>query len=227
MRPGGPWAIATAAGKDATLALYRARSSGLDVRWALNVFEGSSDLVRFHGTPRHLVEAHASALGLTPRFGRTEPAEPGDVRPRKDFEAAFIEILGQLKTEGAVGVLFGNLHLREIRDWYEERVRGSGLEHHEPLWGTSPEDVVRAVPRAGFRALVTSVNLELGDDAWLGRELDLPLVEEFLEAGIDLAGEHGEYHTFVHDGPGFAAPVPFRVTGTRERDGHRYLKLEP
>lgn len=219
------WAIATAAGKDATLALHRARRAGLDVRWAVNVFEGSSGLVRFHGTPRALVDAQVRALGLEPLFGHTLPGS-GEADPERDFESAFRSLLDDLAALGARGVLFGNLHLTGIRDWYRERVQAAGLEHREPLWGRDPESVARAVPAEGFRALVISVNLELGDPDWLGRELDDDLVDRFLRAGIDPAGEHGEYHTFVHDGPSFRSPVPLRITGRQEREGHRYLELE-
>lgn len=211
------WALATAAGKDATLALHRARGEGLDVQWALNVFEGGTGLVRFHGTPRALVEAHALALGLEPVFGETGP---------RDFEEAFRALLDTLCERGAEGIIFGNLHLADIRAWYEERVRASGLEHHEPLWGMDPLSAAEAVVEAGFRGLVISVNLELGDPDWLGRELDRRLLGEVRAAGIDPAGERGEYHTFVHGGPGFRRPVGFRVRGTLEREGHRFLELE-
>ena len=210
------WALATAGGKDATLALHRARSQGLEVRWALNVFEGNTGMVRFHGTPRPVLEAHVRALALEPRFDHTHP---------RGFEEVMDGLLAGLREEGARGVVFGNLHLADIRAWYEERVRGAGLEHREPLWGEDPEAVARDVVREGFTARVISVNLELGDPEWLGRPLDDGLVDEFVAAGIDVCGERGEYHTLVTDGPGFACPVEAQVTGEKEREGHRYLVL--
>jgi diphthine-ammonia ligase len=210
------WALATAGGKDATLALHEARARGLDVRWALNVFEGTSGLVRFHGTPRDVLEDQVRLLGLEPRFEQTHPA---------DFEEALELLLRRLMEEGARGVVFGNLHLADIRSWYEERVQAAGLEHREPLWGRAPREVVEDVIARGFRALVISVNLELADPSWLGRCLDLELLHGFLDAGIDPCGEKGEYHTLVTDGPGFAAPLAVEVAGEREREGHRFLLL--
>ncbi len=210
------WALATASGKDATLALTRARAAGLDVAWALSVFEGNTGLVRFHGTPRALVEAQARALGLEPFLDETHP---------RGFEEVFVSLLHRARDAGAGGVVFGNLHLAEIRDWYGARVSAAELLHREPLWGVPPEAVARAVVEEGFRARVTAVNLELGDPAWLGREVDDALIDTFVTAGIDPAGERGEYHTFVHDGPGFSGPVPFRVDGVEEREGHRFERL--
>ncbi len=210
------WVLATAGGKDATLALHRAREEGYEVRWGLNIFEGNSGLVRFHGTPRPVLEAQLRALDLEPLLGETHP-DP--------FEVVLVRLLGQAKARGAAGVLFGNLHLTEIRAWYEDRVRMAGLLHHEPLWEVPPEEVSREVVRRGFRARVISVNLERGDPAWLGRELDDSLVDAFVAAGIDPAGEHGEFHTLVWDGPGFSRPLPFDVDGAEEREGHRFERL--
>lgn len=210
------WALATAGGKDATLALQRARAEGLEVRWALNVFEGDSELVRFHGTPRSLLEQQARMLGLEPRFGHTHP---------RSFEEVFTGLLADLAAEGAEGVVFGNLHLEEIREWYESHVRGVGLKHVEPLWGADPEQVLLDVLAMGFRATVISVNLEMAPAAWLGRELDRRLVDEILAADVDPCGERGEYHTLVQDGPGFLRSLSFRVQGEAEREGHRYLRL--
>ena len=211
------WILATAGGKDATLALHRARAEGLHVRWGLNVFEGNTELVRFHGTPRSLLEAHLRTLELEPLLGRTHP---------RGFEEVFLELLERGRTRGARGILFGNLHLTDIRDWYRERVEGTGMEHREPIWGTDPARVVREVVDLGYRATITSVNLELGDPAWLGRELTSELLDDFVSRGIDPAGERGEYHTFVSGGPGFSESVPFRVTGRDKREGHLFLRLE-
>ena len=214
--PRGPWALATAGGKDATLALHRARTAGLEVSWALNVFEGNSGLVRFHGTPEPMVRAQAQALGLEPVFGRTHP---------DDFDRVFSRLLEEVRGLGACGVIFGNLHLTEIRDWYADRVNAAGLAHLEPLWGEAPLDVARSVVQAGFQARVISVNLESGDPEWLGRTLDTDLLARFQASGIDPCGELGEYHTLVVDGPEFRRPLALTWGDAAEREGHRFLQL--
>jgi len=211
-------ALATGAGKDATLALHRARARGLDVTVGFNVFEESTGRVRFHGTRAALVERHLEALGLEPLLARSEP---------DDFEGVFSGVLAGLAERGVGGVVFGNVHLEGVRAWYEERVRGVGLEHVEPLWGEEPGALVREVVDEGYRAVVVSVDLERGDPAWLGRTLDHELVDEIEAAGADPCGEHGEYHTFVRDGPEFVAPVRLRAGRTVETEGHRLLDLLP
>ncbi len=210
------WALATSAGKDSTLALHRARAQGLDVRYAFNVYEGSTDRVRFHGTRRELVEAHGRALGVEVLLDHTHP---------DDFEPVFLGVLEALRERGVDGVIFGNVHLTGIREWYEERTTEAGLLHREPLWGGQPGAVVREFVELGFRATVVSVDLELGDPAWLGEEIDLDLIHSIEAHGADPCGEHGEYHTFVRDGPLFERPVSVRRGEEVEIEGHRLLDL--
>lgn len=212
------WALATGAGKDATLALHRARAEGLDVAVGFNLYDGETDRVAFHGTPIRLVRAHCEALGLEPVLAPTEPGR---------FEAAFEGMLERLGGMGVGGVVFGNIHLEDVRAWYEERTTGAGLLHREPLWGGAPDRLVREVLELGYRALVVSVDLDRGDPGWVGRPLDADLVDEMAARGVDPCGEHGEFHTFVYDGPEFRRPVPVATGEMVEMHGHRLVDLSP
>jgi diphthine-ammonia ligase len=211
-------ALSWSGGKDSTLALDRAVRDGLDVRYLFNIYEGNSNRVRFHGVRRELIRAQADALGLELLQAHTHPS---------DFEAAFGSLLDTLRERGVGGVLFGNIHLADIRAWYEERTTARGFAHGEPLWDADPRALLDELIGRGYRAKVVSVNAELGDAGWLGRELDAALAAELEAAhGVDPAGESGEYHTFVFDGPLFRAPVRFRTGGRFEREGHLLLDLD-
>lgn len=215
---GGPWALATGAGKDATLALHRERARGLEIRYAFNVFEGNTGRVRFHGTPEALVRAQAEALGLELVAGHTHP---------RDFPTVHAALLEALGGRGVQGLVYGNIHLADVEAWYQERSDAAGLAHREPLWGEDPAALVREFLEAGFRATVTGVNLDNGHPDWLGRKLDEELVEAVEAFGADPCGEYGEYHTFVWDGPDFRRPVSFRAGAVLEREGHRFLECRP
>lgn len=213
------YAVAWSGGKDSTLALHRARTRGYPVTHLFNVYEGSSGRVRFHGVRRELIAAQATALELELVQEATGPG---------DFEAAFTRALDRLEESGVRGVVFGNIHLSDIRGWYEERTTGRGLSHVEPLWGGEPAGLVREFVMLGYRARVVSVMLESGDPAWVGRELKGGILREIVgRPGVDSCGEHGEYHTFVWDGPLFGHPVRARAGETVEIEGHRLLDLLP
>jgi diphthamide synthase (EF-2-diphthine--ammonia ligase) len=80
--------------------------------------------------------------------------------------------------------------------------------------------------RCGLRAVVSSVDLAQAPAELAGRWFD----EEFLAGlpdGIDACGERGEFHTFVVDGPGFAAAVDVVVGAPVERGGFLVADLAP
>ncbi len=211
------YALASSGGKDSTLALDRAQRRGLDVRYLLNIYEGSTDRVRFHGVRSELIRAQADALDLEIVQAPTAP---------EDFEAVFVETLDRLRRLGVMGVVFGNIHLDGVRAWYEERTTARGLRHVEPLWAEPPPELVRELVIQGYRAIVVSVDLEQAPGAWLGREIDLEFIREVEGTeGIDLCGERGEFHSFVYDGPLFHRPLPIEPGEAVEIDGHRFLDL--
>ena len=213
------YALMSSGGKDCTLALDRAQRQGIDVRFLANIYEGSTGRVRFHGVPHELIRQQAAQLGLELITAHTTP---------RNFEPVFLEVLETLKSRGCTGIVFGNIHLADVRAWYEERVRRAGLDHLEPLWGDPPIELIHEVVERGYRALVVSVDLQQGAAAFLGRELDADLLTEIgIAEDLDPCGERGEYHTLVFDGPTFLRPLAYRSAGSVEIDGHRFLDLIP
>ena len=71
------YALMSSGGKDSTLALDRARRMGLDVRFLVNIYEGATGRVRFHGVRRELVTAQAKALELKRHYRRPAAGEAG------------------------------------------------------------------------------------------------------------------------------------------------------
>lgn len=212
-----PYALMSSGGKDCTLAYDRARRDGLDIRYLASIYEGSTGRVRFHGIRHELLTAQAHALGLEPVLRHTAPA---------DFETVFLGLLEHLDELGLDGVVFGNVHLEDVRAWYEERVRDVGLEHVEPLWGEPGIELLHEVVERGYHALVVSVDLARPAVPFLGRELDADLLTEIgITEDLDACGEYGEYHTYVFDGPTFRAPVNVIPGAPIEIEGHRFLEL--
>jgi len=214
-----PYALMTSGGKDATVALDRARREGLDVQFLAALYDGASGRIRYHGLRKQLLIEQANAMGLELLTAPTLPDA---------FEPVFNDMLDRLRERGATGVVFGNVSLVDVRAWYEERVRAAGLEHVEPLWGDPAVEIAWEVVERGYRAVITSVNLAQGAVPFLGREFDADLVTEIsCMEGVDPCGERGEYHTYVFDGPEFSHPVGFTHGPTFEADGHRFLDLIP
>lgn len=216
---GPAYALAWSGGKDSSLALHRSRIEGRRVTQLLSICDGPSGRVPYHGVRAELLGAQAEALGLELVLGETSD-EAG-------FEDVFLDALGGLADRGIRGVVFGNIHLDDVRAWYEERVTDAGLEHVEPLWGGEPSRLVREFVGLGYRSRVVSVQLEsAADPDWLGRDLDVELLD-LIDARpeVDPCGEKGEFHSFCWDGPLFRSPVETAEDGRLEVEGHRILDL--
>src|SRR5436309_3612886 len=150
-------------GKDGAFAVWRGRERSLDVRLLLNFYDAPSRRVRFHATRAEVIAAQAAATGIPLRQIATT---------WEDFEGAFRGALANLKAEGFDGVIFGDIHLADVRAWYEERVRAAGLDHVEPIWGEPPAALLAEFVASGSRAVITCCELPKLDASWLGRISD-------------------------------------------------------
>lgn len=211
----GGYALLWSGGKDSALALQRARAAGLDVRRLLNFHDSSTGRVRFHATRVELLAAQSEAAGI-------ELTSVGTTW--EEMEWRLREELANLAGAGFRGVVLGDIHLADVRAWYEERVSAAGLAHVEPLWEEPPLALLEEFVSSGGRAVVTCVDLERLDAAWLGRVIDPAFVRDVAGAGIDPCGENGEYHSFAFAGPAFGSPVAW-TAGARRSDG-RFLQLD-
>jgi diphthine-ammonia ligase len=206
---GKPYALMWSGGKDSALALDRARRAGIDVARLVSFYDSATRRVRFHATRVEMLGTQASAIGIDLRAIPTSWPE---------MEASLGRELASLGAEGFAGVVFGDIHLADVREWYERRVTAAGLEHVEPIWGESPESLLREFVASGGRAVVTCVELAKLDESWLGRIIDEAFATEIGKTGADACGENGEYHSFAFAGPVFTRPVTW-LAGERRLDG--------
>ncbi len=206
-------------GKDSYLALTRARRQGLDVTTLVNFYDAPSGRVRFHATRHELIAAQAFSLGLRLHQYATET---------DTYEAVFRAGLRQIREGGYQGVVFGDIHLADVRAWFEERVRAAGLEHVEPLWDEPPAALLDEFVESGALAVITCVELVKLPAAWLGRTIDEGFAVDIARLrGVDPCGERGEYHSFVYDGPLYTEPVRWRPGPIHEEAGFAQLELIP
>lgn len=214
----GKHALMWSGGKDSALALHRARATGIEVARLINFYDAATGRVRFHATRVEMVQAQAAAAGI--ELGAIGTSWP-------EMEGRLAEELDRLRSLGFIGVVFGDIHLADVRAWYEDRVTAAGLEHIEPLWGEPPSELVREFVETGGRAVVTCVDLTRLDASWLGRTVDEGFVDDIAASGVDPCGENGEYHTFAFRGPVFAHAVGWQPGVLRSEAGFSQLDVKP
>ena len=210
------YALMWSGGKDSALALDRASKQGIEIARLLTFYDRDTQRVRFHSTRVEMLEAQSAAIGIDLHAIPTSWPE---------MEASLRHELKSLREEGFSGVAFGDIHLADVRAWYEERVTAAGLNHIEPIWGEPPNLLLGEYISSGGRAVITCVELAKLDEAWLGRVIDDSFASEIARTGVDPCGENGEYHSFAFAGPVFKQPLSWAAGVRRLDSGFAQLDL--
>ena len=195
---GAPFVCSWSGGKDSCLALWRAIEMGGVPQALLTMLDERGQRSRSHGLPVEVLQAQAGSLGI-PLITAQASWE--------DYEDAFIAALRTAASEGAQASVFGDIDFEENRAWEEKVSRQAELKAYIPLWQQSREELLRTFLELGFKTTIIATKDDKLGKRFLGRELDSALLVEFEQAGIDLSGEAGEYHTIVTDGPLFNEPL--------------------
>lgn len=194
---------------------------GIEPAALLTTVTEDFDRVSMHGVRRELVRAQAEAAGLPLVEIEIPAACVNEVYEQRMEEALSAPPLSEAET-----MAFADLYLEEIRAYREERLLGAGREALFPLWGLDTAELARRFLAAGFEATLVCVDPSQIDASFAGRAFDESLLAD-LPAGADPCGENGEFHTFVHAGPIFAAPIAVEVGETVEREGFVFTDLLP
>jgi uncharacterized protein (TIGR00290 family) len=210
-----PIILSWSGGKDSALALARLREdAAVEVAALLTTVTAEYDRVSIHGVRRTLLHAQAAALGL--------PVLEVELQPRSSneaYERATAGALARVRDEmpAVRRLAFGDIFLEDVRRYREALVGGLGFGSLFPLWGEPSEALAEEVMDRGIAARLVCVDTHALPATFAGRAYDRALLAEF-PAGTDPCGERGEFHTFVSDAPGFAAPVPYHVGEVVLRD---------
>lgn len=188
-------------GKDAAFSLYTLQESGVEVVSLFTTVNEETDRSSMHGVRRDLYERQAAAIGL--------PIHVVDLPPKpsnEEYEAIMNRETERLAAHGIDAIAFGDLFLEDVRSYREDHLAVTSLEGRWPIWGRDTGAFMTEFLDAGFRAIITAVDGSALEPAFAGRELDGDLLASMPES-VDPAGENGEFHTFVVDGPIFSEPV--------------------
>jgi uncharacterized protein (TIGR00290 family) len=215
-------ALSWSGGKDSSLALWTLRREHRrEPRALISTVTDAYDRISMHGVRRELVAAQAEALGIP----LIEVAIPVGCT-NDDYDASMRRGLAAAELEGVTEVAFGDLFLEDIREHRERRLAEAGLRGSFPLWGRDTTQLAQAFIDAGFEATLVCVDPRQLDPSFAGRRFDERLLAD-LPAGVDPCGENGEFHTFVHAGPIFPAPIACQAGEVVERDGFAFCDLVP
>ena len=207
-------------GKDSAISLYEIqKSQRYEILALLTVITGDYDRVSMHGVPRPLIEQQAYSLGLP-----IEEVFISKDSSNEEYESKMREILIRFKQAGVSAVVFGDVFLEEVRKYREGNLSQLGMKGIFPIWGRDTTELTGAFIDLGFRAIVTCVNSKVLGERFLGRMLDKQFLSE-LPSDVDPAGENGEFHSFVFDGPIFKKRINCTLGKRVLRDSFYFCDL--
>ncbi len=191
-------------GKDCALALYEIQKERkYEIIGLFVTITKEYDRVTMHGVKRELIKEQANKIGIPTH----EVFIPKNVS-NEDYNKIMKKEMMILKEKGISSVIFGDLFLEDVKKCREENLSKIGMKGIFPLWKRKSEDIIENFIKLGFKAIIVCIDSKFLDTSFLGKIID----EKFLNnipKNVDPAGENGEFHTFVFDGPIFKKPVKF------------------
>jgi uncharacterized protein (TIGR00290 family) len=215
-------ALSWSGGKDSALALHTLRREPGGGPGAL-ITTVTADYARvsMHGVRRELLAGQALAAGI-PLVEVEIPAScSNDV-----YEQRMGQVLAESPLREVQTIAFGDLFLADIREYRESRLAQVSKRAVFPLWGRDTTELAHEFIAGGFEAIIVSVDPSKLDGSFAGRRFDHELLAD-LPASVDPCGENGEFHTFVHAGPIFSAPIACEIGEVVERDGFVFCDVLP
>ena len=191
-------------GKDSVMALYEIQKrDDQKVVALLTTVTEDYDRISMHGVRSILLEHQANSLGLP-----IEKVYISKNSSNEEYEVKMREVLQKYLTAGVSSVVFGDIFLEDLRKYREDNLSKIGMKAIFPIWKGDTIELAHGFIDLGFKAVITCVDSNVLDRAFVGRLYDHQFLSE-LPSTIDPCGENGEFHTFVYDGPIFEKRVSY------------------
>jgi ABC transporter with metal-binding/Fe-S-binding domain ATP-binding protein len=157
----------------------------------------------FHHPCAELTKLQAEAMGMKHVMWGTAGEKEKEL---EDMTAAIRSIKDDIDA-----VVSGAIASRYQKDRIDAVCKELDLRSICALWGKDQLKLLRDEIDAGLEIVMTAVATEGLDAKWLGRKIDNDAADELAalqkKSGINIAGEGGEYESFVTDAPFFKKKV--------------------
>ncbi len=195
-------------GKDSLYAAWRMIQTGHEIACFITIQSHNPESYMFHTPNITLTQLQADAADIPLLVQETEGREEIEL---EDLAAA---IKHASQTYHLDGIVTG-----AIQSVYQAS-RIERICHHESLWCFSPlwlcdqEEYLKSLISEGFEVVIVGVYAEPLDAPWLGRRIDHDFIRDIhalsTQHRISLAGEGGEYESFVCNAPFFHKKIAIR-----------------
>ncbi len=188
-------------GKDSAYALYLMKQRNYEISCLISIKSKNQDSYMYHTPEIDRVKEHAHKMNIPLILIETSGEKEEELKQLKE---ALEKAKEKYKIEGVItGALFSEYQRQRI-ETISDKI---GLRVFFPLWHVDQELHMRRLLKDKFKFIFTKVAAEGLDNSWLNREITEKDIEELIKLnkkyGVNVAGEGGEFESFVIDCPLF------------------------
>lgn len=201
-------------GKDSTMAAYLTKKKGYELTCLITLISKNKDSYMFHTPSIQKTRQQAKVMKLPLIVDKTKGEKEKELI---DLERAIKTAKKKYKIDcivtGAIRSVYQASRIQKICDRLE-------LECFNPLWHKDEFRYLNEIIERKFKVIVIGVSAYPLNASWLGRKIDKEFIRDVKELNekykIHVAGEGGEFETFVLDCPLFERPLKLidsRISG--------------
>ena len=195
-------------GKDCHFAMYKMEEAGYPIKCLITVKSKNPDSYMFHTPNINMASLQSEAMGIP----LLEQETAGEKEVELDDLKKAIE--KAKKEYGIEGVVTGALY----STYQKERIEGIcselGMNVYSPLWHMDQEEEMHKLLEENFHFLFSSIAAYGLSSKWLGKEITKKEIDELVKLndkiGLNVAGEGGEFESFVLDCPLYSKRIEIK-----------------
>lgn len=195
-------AILFSGGKDSVYATYLAKNEGYSVECLVCIESSNKHSYMFHTPSITKTKKQSEVLGIPLIIKKTKGEKENELF---DLKKAILKAKKEYGIEvvvtGAIKSVYQSSRIQNI-------CSELNLECFNPLWQKNEEEYLKELIKNNFKVILVGVFAYPFNENWLLREIDEKFLLEISELnkkfGINIAGEGGEFESFVLNCPLYA-----------------------
>ncbi len=214
-------------GKDSAYSAWLAKEYGYELTCLISIFSENQESYMFHTPSIKQVKKQAEVMEIPLIIQKTEGNKEEEL---KDLEKAIEKAKQKYKIEGivtgAIQSIYQSSRIQKI-------CNKLNLECFNPIWQKNEEEYLAELIQNKFKVILTGVFAYPLNESWLGKEINREFINELKKINqtykINIAGEGGEYETFVLNCPLFKKELKIinkRIFSTGENSCKMELEVE-
>lgn len=212
-------------GKDSVYAMYLAKKKGFSIECLISIYSENKESYMFHTPSIEKTKKQAEVLGI--------PLIVQETKGEKELELFDLKkaIINAKNNYGIEGIITGAIQSVYQASRIEKICLELGLEVFNPLWQKDEEIYLNELLDSNFNVILVGVFAYPFKEDWLMREIDKEFISEIKilnkKYKIHVAGEGGEFETFVLNCPMYSRPLKIKsFKFFKEGDYSYYADIE-